>query len=128
MDDSAHSYLLPKLMPCEKWMAKDGEVAIPSLQALSVWSVTCSEVSSQLGGRRGDRGLLLHRKMCYCTEKCAIAQKNVQSIRHCLCPYFWAMLLQRFFLRKPSPYNLLIKKRKIEFYKRTCQILAFVLL
>ena len=35
MDYSAHSYLLPKLMPCEKWMAKDGEVAT-RLQPLCV--------------------------------------------------------------------------------------------
>src|SRR5262245_41481538 len=35
MDDSAHSYLLPKLMPCEKWMAQDGEVAT-QLQSLPV--------------------------------------------------------------------------------------------
>ena len=27
MDYSAHNYLLPKLRPCEKWMAKDGEGA-----------------------------------------------------------------------------------------------------
>ena len=26
MDYSAHSYLLLKLMPCEKWMAKEGMV------------------------------------------------------------------------------------------------------
>ena len=55
MDDSAHSYLLPKRMPCEKWMAKDGEVAT-SFQALSVLSYPFSEASSRLGGRHRDRG------------------------------------------------------------------------
>src|SRR5919204_5053029 len=37
MHYSAHGYLLPKLIPCEKWMAKDGEVAT-AFQALAVWS------------------------------------------------------------------------------------------
>jgi hypothetical protein len=56
MDYSAHSYLLPKLIPCEKWMAKDGEVAT-ALQVLSGLSRPFSEASSWLGGRRRDRGL-----------------------------------------------------------------------
>jgi hypothetical protein len=43
-------------------MAQDGEVATV-LQALSVWSATCSEVSSQLGGRRGDRGPCVTRPL-----------------------------------------------------------------
>jgi len=45
MDYSAHSYLLPKLMPCEKWMAKDGEVA-PPFQSLCVSRCTFSPPGS----------------------------------------------------------------------------------
>jgi hypothetical protein len=45
MDYSAHSYLLPKLIPCEKWMAKDGEVAT-ALQVLSALSRPFSEALS----------------------------------------------------------------------------------
>ena len=41
---SAHSYLLPQLIPCEQWIAQDGEVA-PSLQALSVVSYPGAETS-----------------------------------------------------------------------------------
>ena len=55
MDYSAHSYLLPKLMPCEKWMAKDGEIA-PWLQSLSVSRQVFSRASSRRDGRCGDRG------------------------------------------------------------------------
>ena len=47
MDYSAHSYLLPKLMPCEKWMAKAGEVAT-ALQARAVliaWGRHLSQVA-----------------------------------------------------------------------------------
>src|SRR6266700_1499698 len=47
--------LLPKPLPCEKWRAKDGEVA-PWFQSLSVSSHSFSRSSSRRDGRRHDIG------------------------------------------------------------------------
>src|SRR5262249_37264336 len=45
----------PKLLPCAKWRAKDGEVA-PWLQSFSVASQVFSRSPSRRDGRRGDQG------------------------------------------------------------------------
>src|SRR5215475_911156 len=59
MHYSAHSYLLlPKLMPCEKWMAKDGEVA-PSFPYLAILRLAFARSLSFRDGRRRDRSLSL---------------------------------------------------------------------
>jgi hypothetical protein len=47
--------LFPKSLPCEKWRAKDGEVA-PWLPSLSVSSQVFARSSSRRDGRRGDQG------------------------------------------------------------------------
>jgi hypothetical protein len=57
-----------QLVPCEQWMAKDGEVAT-KFQAFSVLRHLFSDASSRLGGRHCDRGLHAYMKGKYPTAK-----------------------------------------------------------
>jgi hypothetical protein len=48
-------------VPCEQWMAKDGEIAT-KFQAFSGLRHLCSDTSSRLGGRHCNRGLHVYMK------------------------------------------------------------------